>query len=240
MRIWLLALVVMLVAGPTARADVETNRKTCERGSPAASVRACSWLLTNWRVSPPTRGAIYRYRGNAYIRLSQFETAIRDFNHAIRLNPRDARAYNNRGIAFLYLKRYWQALRDYSRAVRLDPRHPFFYNNRGSAYFRLGQYRQAIAQYNHALRLNPRLSHAYHGRGLCFDRLKQHDRALRDYDQAIRLNPRFAKAYFDRGQLYQYVLRNRRQAIADYRAAYKLQPSNSTYAARLRELGVEP
>ena len=54
------------------------------------------------------------------------------------------------------------------------------------------------------------------------------------------MDPQHANAYWNRGLVYQNGLRNRAQAIADYRAAYRLEPKNSTFAAKLRSLGVEP
>jgi Flp pilus assembly protein TadD len=39
-------------------------------------------------------------RGVAYADLKQFEKAIQDYNQAIELNPKDARAFNNRGVVY--------------------------------------------------------------------------------------------------------------------------------------------
>ena len=121
-----------------------------------------------------------------------------------------------------------------TKAIRADA-----YFNRGVAYDNLKQYRQAISDYDQAIRINPRHANAYNNRGNAYHGLKQYHRAIRDYDQAIRLNPRHAKAYYNRGLTYQHHLKSRRKAIADFRAAHKLQPWNSKYAAKVRSLGVE-
>jgi tetratricopeptide (TPR) repeat protein len=39
-------------------------------------------------------------RGLAYADLKQFEKAIQDYNQAIKLNPKNARAFNNRGNTY--------------------------------------------------------------------------------------------------------------------------------------------
>jgi tetratricopeptide (TPR) repeat protein len=47
--------------------------------------------------------------------------AIRAYNEAVRLDPRNARIYNRRGDAYRRLGRYHQALLDYNQAIRLAP-----------------------------------------------------------------------------------------------------------------------
>jgi Flp pilus assembly protein TadD len=36
----------------------------------------------------------------AYADLKQFEKAVEDYDQAIELNPKDARAFNNRGVVY--------------------------------------------------------------------------------------------------------------------------------------------
>lgn len=151
-----------------------------------------------------------------------------------------AAIYYNRGHTYSALKQYRQAISDYGQAIRLNPQYAAAYTNRGGAYANLRMHRLAISDYDQAIRLNPRDAKAYYNRGNSHRRLKQYRRGIQDYDQAIRINPRYAAAYFNRGLLYQYILKNRRQAIADYRAAHKLLPGNRQIAAKLRSLGVEP
>ena len=50
-----------------------------------------------------------------------YDRAIRDFDEAIRLDPKYARAYAERGYAWLAKGNYDQALKDYDQAIRLDP-----------------------------------------------------------------------------------------------------------------------
>ena len=243
MRAFLLGLVLALAVVSPGRADIKQDVRDCAFGQPPqAAIAACTRLLAypKVRANKKVLAGAHSLRGIAYARLKQYRQAIADYRQAIRLNPRDAEPYYNRGIAYFRLKQYRQALSDYRQAIRLNPRNAIAYYNRGIAYFRLKQYRQAIANYDQAIRLNPRYANAYVNRGQAYSRLKQYRRAIQDYDQAIRLNPRGVEAYNNRGLIYQYVLKNRGQAIADYRAAHKLQPWNSRIAAKLRSLGVEP
>ena len=148
--------------------------------------------------------------------------------------------YYNRGNAYRALKKYRQAIANYDHSIRLNPLFVYAYINRGVTYRHLRQYQKAIANYKQAVRLDPKIALTYLNRANAYVGLNKYRKAIDDYDQAIRLNPRYAKAYYYRGLIYQDFYNNRRQAIADYRAAYKLEPWRSKYAAKLRGMGVEP
>ena len=63
--------------------------------------------------------------------LKQYKEAIADYDKAIELNPKDAKAYNNRGVAKRQLKQYKEAITDYDKAIKLNPKDVKAYNNRG-------------------------------------------------------------------------------------------------------------
>jgi len=65
---------------------------------------------------------VYVDRGLAHAAKKEFEKAIADYDQAIRLSPRNAKAYYDRGLARVELKRFDQALADYDATIRLDPR----------------------------------------------------------------------------------------------------------------------
>ena len=64
----------------------------------------------------------YYNRGNAWYAKNEYDTAIADYDDAIRLNPKDALAYNNRGSAWNAKTEYDKAIVDFNEAIRLDPK----------------------------------------------------------------------------------------------------------------------
>ena len=68
---------------------------------------------------------------------------------------------------------------------------------------------------------------------------KQPDRALSDLNEAIRLDPTNLQAYKLRGAVL-HGLGRRDQAIADYRKALEIDPSDEGVKKNLRDLGVTP
>ena len=161
--------------------------------------------------------------GNAKYELGLYQSAIADYDTAIRLKPDYAKAYNNRGLAKDNLGQHFAAIADYDTAIRLKPDYASAYNNRGNAKVRLGQHFAAIADYDTAIRLKPDNAVAYVNRGVVKGELGQHFSAISDYDTAIRLKPDYASAYNNRGGAKADLGRHF-AAIADYDTAIRLKP----------------
>ena len=60
-------------------------------------------------------------RGKVSFRKGDYKTAIAEYDEAIRLNPKLAKAYFNRGTAFYLIADRERAIADLSEAIRLDP-----------------------------------------------------------------------------------------------------------------------
>ena len=88
-RSFVLALAAMAVALPlSARADFESDRRDCARGTGSLKVKACTRLLQFGRLGARDRAVGYYNRGVAYLNLRQYRRALQDCNETIRLNPR--------------------------------------------------------------------------------------------------------------------------------------------------------
>ena len=168
----------------------------------------------------------YLLRGYERNLSGDFEGALREFTHAIRLNPDYALAYVYRGHAKGELGQHSAAIADYDEAIRLDPNYANAYRNRGYDKAQLGQHSSAILDYDAAIRLNPKYAKAYVNRGYAKRELGRHAAAITDYDEAIRLNPKYALAYHNRGydkaQLGQHSA-----AILDYDEAIRLDSNDA-------------
>ena len=160
--------------------------------------------------------------------------AIREFTHAIRLNPNDGIAYVLRGICRAELGQHVAAISDYDIAIRLSPADANAYFMRGVTKGVLGQHFAAIADYDIAIRLRPGEPAAYFARGVAKSGLGQYSAAIADYDIAIRLSPADAEIYFRRG-----VAKSKTDqlfaAIADCDIAIQLKPD---YAEAYLQRGI--
>ena len=99
----------------------------------------------------------YLLRGYERNLSGDFEGALREFTHAIRLDPDGAAGYFLRGITKAALGKLSAAITDYDEAIRLDSTDANAYVYRGIAKAALGKLSAAIVDYDEAIRLNPKL-----------------------------------------------------------------------------------
>jgi tetratricopeptide (TPR) repeat protein len=140
-------------------------------------------------------------RGSAWSMKKEYENAIKDFDQAIRLDPKSAFAHHNRGLAWDAKKEPGKALTDYETAIRLDPNYAAAYNSRGDAWLRKKEIGRAIRDFSEAIRLDPNCALALTNRGIAWSIKKDYENAIKDFNQAISLDPTSALALANRRQL---------------------------------------
>ena len=168
--------------------------------------------------------AAYNNRGSAKVNKGDVDGAIADFNRALQLDPKLAKAYMNRGIAKrekydriaygavdVFLPDYDlgtpkiqkgdldSAIADFNHALQLDPKNAQAYINRGIAKAHRGDPDAAIGDYNRALAVDSKYALAYLNRGVAKQVKGEIDSAIVDYDHALNFNSKLADAYVDRG-----------------------------------------
>ena len=93
--------------------------------------------------------------------MKKYDLALRDYNEAIRRNPKFAPAYEMRGDANFNLQQYGRAIDDFNRNISLKPNNAQSYVRRGAVYESLKQYDKAIQDYDQAIRLDPGHARTY-------------------------------------------------------------------------------
>ena len=93
----------------------------------------------------------YVNRGILALDQNDIESALRDFDVALRISPDNPRILSNRGSAYHMLKRFEEAIRDFSKALNSTPRNAMLFNNRGNTYAKMGMYDRALADYKIAV-----------------------------------------------------------------------------------------
>jgi Tfp pilus assembly protein PilF len=117
---------------------------------------------------------------------------MREFNQAVRLNPKDAGVYYARAGAWLSKGKYDKAVSDYDEAIRLSPHNPKFFNDRGFAWHMKRNEDRALLDYAEAIRLGPQYARPFNNRAwilaTCKDgRYRNGVRAVDDATTACKL-----------------------------------------------------
>jgi len=113
------------------------------------------------------------------------------------------------------------------------------YSNRGLAYEAKGLVDKAIADHTKAIALNPDYAAAYNNRAWDYHLQGQDAKGLPDAEKAVALAPNNAAIIETRAEIHE-KLGPRDQAIADYRAALKLDLAMKAARDGLKRLGASP
>ncbi|MCX7704465.1 MAG: tetratricopeptide repeat protein, partial [Planctomycetota bacterium] len=117
-----------------------------------------------------------------------YDSAIADWKHALKLNPK--------------LRDVQDSIRDvrYSRIRKGSKEIALEWNDKGFAKAERGDYDGAIRDYDRAIELNPEYAEALYNRGVAKSKMGDWAGAIADFDEALELKPKYALAYAGRGE----------------------------------------
>ena len=185
------AVTALVTGGNTTEPPTAGERKARRKsaGAETDAVTADAGTAAHVEAALPDFEAMYAL-GNAHARNGEYDQAIEQYDHVIRVDPEHINALNNRGNAYLAKGGYDQAIADFDRAIALKPDFATAYANRGNAFQDRGEYDRAIRDYGVALQLKPDLAVALDNRAKAYDRKGMHDQARKDRAAAVALrNP---------------------------------------------------
>jgi tetratricopeptide (TPR) repeat protein len=148
------------------------------------------------------RGLVYLDKGSKDKQqaIPMYNTAIKDFNDAIRINPTAAAHFVGRASAQMYKEEFREAIADFTEAIRLSPGDEFTFLHRGIAYHSVNEPDNAIADYSEAHRINPLDVAPLLNRGIVYYSKKgQYDLAIKDFTDCLKLDPKEVNCLINRG-----------------------------------------
>ncbi len=120
------ALAPMTAALATDDADV----KDCFGEQSLRRIEACSAIIAMPGVEARVRSQAYAQRGLSHSLRSEHDSAMRDYDEAIRIDPGNAIALNNRAWSYFKTGRAMQGLPDADLSIELNPLSPHSYDTR--------------------------------------------------------------------------------------------------------------
>jgi tetratricopeptide (TPR) repeat protein len=168
----------------------------------------------------PSQNVLYTERGTAYVKMLDYDNAMKDFEYAMKLNPADTLAYIHRGEVYLLQGKDSLAFLDFNKGLSLDKDNVTGLVNRGIIFLTMSQYDVAEKDLVRAIELSPRNTKALYALANALLEQDKSQEAIKYYDKTLSADPGFKIVYENRGIAY-YNLGFYRQAMADFEAAMK-------------------
>jgi lipoprotein NlpI len=192
----ILSLIALIALGDTSQAQSNSDPKKCatevERNDLDLAIDHCTAAIQSGELSDQDLAIVFNHRGLAYYNKKDYDHAIEDYDHTIRLNPNDSDSFYRRGLAYFEKNEYNRAIPDFDEALKLNPDSVAALRKRGLAYEAKRDYDQAIRDYDRAINLQPDYGAAFVGRANAHQEKRQYERALADYEAATQVDPKLA------------------------------------------------
>jgi tetratricopeptide (TPR) repeat protein len=153
MRRWpmLLSCLALLALPASAQQVPVPDTHPCFSDNMDRRIAGCSELIATPGIDTATRSQAFAMRALGYSLLGQYETAIQDYNTAIRMMPDFAVALNNRAWAYFKWGKSSTGLPDVEKSLRLDPSSYHAYDTRAHIHQSLGDPAAAMRDYEKAM-----------------------------------------------------------------------------------------
>lgn len=138
-------------------------------------------LISTDRLAPQSWCAM----GNCYSLQKDHETALKNFQRAVQLNPRFAYAHTLCGHEYVALEDFENGIKSYHHALRIDGRHYNAWYGLGMIYLRQEKFEFSEHHFHMAFQINPRSSVIMSYLGTAFHALKKNDEAFEMMEKAI-------------------------------------------------------
>ena len=129
----------------------------------------------------------------------QYAAAVPEWNKALELVPKEARAHNNLGVALMETGKVDEAIAHYREALAQNPQYAEAYNNLGEALARKGGVKDAIAEFEKAVQLDSGYFVARRNLATILARTGQGDKAIVQLKKLVEVKPDAADVRRDLG-----------------------------------------
>lgn len=220
----------------TADLALEQSRKI---GAPKAIK-----LLLNARHEYPDDSRITYRIAWLFHKMNRRDQALKYYKKTHALQKCHASAWNNRANLALDAGKPDIATKHYQKAIDCDPELASAWYNLANRLRKTGKNKSAIKAYTTTIKLKPEHYKAHHNIALVYineiKKLPGNKRinsipfrlANKHLKRAIQIKPKDAYSWYNKARMFALVS-NRKQAIHDYKMAYKILPSGTAFRGRI-------
>jgi tetratricopeptide (TPR) repeat protein len=156
-------------------------------------------LHANYPGTPPN---CWNNLGILAAREGNYDLAIDNFQHALRLDPQHSIALQNLGSAYRQKKDWPQAKSALGRALALNPDDPEANYSLGMVYAQQNDTGRASEYLQKAVALRPEYPEALNNLGILYLRTGRSAEAVQTFEQANRVAPDYDQAYLNLARVY--------------------------------------
>jgi lipoprotein NlpI len=229
--------IALLALGDTSPAQSNDEAQKCdverERNDFDLSIDYCTKAIQSGALSDQDLAIVFKNRGLAYYYKKDYERAVQDYDHAIRLGLSDADLFYRRGLVYFESNDYSRAIQDFDEALKLNADNAAALHKRGWAYELRKDYDQALRDYDRVISLQPNDGLAFIRRASALQEKRLYERALADYEAATQLDPKFA---LERSKGFLFFYLGRMTQSAEMFEKYMKSNPNDTWVILFRYL----
>lgn len=188
----------------------------------------------------PESPFVHQLLGMAYDSMHQPAEAIREFEAALKANPRLPEAAFGAGYVHFKEGNLDEAAKWLARELELDRCHAPSHRYLGEIALKQARYRDSAQRFERSSRCDPRESKTYLGWGAALERLEQLERALELYRKAAELDPDSSEVHYRLGRALQRLGHTQEAQVAfdrvkQLRVKYGEQATRDMQTAKSKE-----
>ena len=168
----------------TTPADPSKSLSPEVRGDILMARKMYREAIETYQNGPRDSAILANKIGIGYHQLLDLESAKKQYERAVKLDPKYAEALNNLGTVYYARKSYRRAIGEYKRALRIRPDSASFLSNLGTAYYARKQYKEMTETYEKAIAIDPDVFERRSSTGTTLQERSVEERAKYHYFQA--------------------------------------------------------
>lgn len=145
-------------------------------------------------VKFPKNADIKNFIGKRQVKALDYSNAIKSFNEAISINPKNKWFYVNKAAAQAENKQFEEGLKTIEELIAQFPNWSIAYNLKASFLRELNQQSESLRAYELALIGEPKSAQIYTNRGDLYMELSKEEEAIADYKKALEIQPNYQRA----------------------------------------------
>ena len=125
--------------------------------------------------------------GTTYDELKRYDEAMKCYDKALEIDPKNANVLCNKGASLNELGKYDEAMKCYDKALEIDPKNANVLCNKGASLNELGKYDEAMKCFDAALEIDAKHITSWNNKGIVLQNLEKHEKAIKCYNKVLEL-----------------------------------------------------